>query len=71
MKVGVIGGNDGFRNCTSFAQTEGYTVYLCDINEELAAKGKERIAKIFKDLSRKEKWTKVKQIVFWRKLQPV
>ena len=31
----------------AFAQTEGYEVYLCDINEEFAANGKSRIAKGF------------------------
>ena len=31
----------------AFAQTEGYEVVLCDINEELAANGKKKIAKGF------------------------
>lgn len=31
----------------AFAQTEGYSVALCDINEEFAAKGKAKIAKGF------------------------
>ena len=31
----------------AFAQTEGYEVFLCDINEEFAANGKNKIAKGF------------------------
>ena len=46
MKVGVIGaGAMGSGIAQAFAQTEGYEVYLCDIKEEFAAGGKERIAK--------------------------
>ena len=45
MKVGIVGaGTMGSGIAQAFAQTEGYEVCLCDINEELAAKGKERIA---------------------------
>lgn len=48
MKVGVIGaGTMGAGIAQAFAQTEGYEVYLCDINEEFAANGKSRIAKGF------------------------
>ena len=48
MKVGVIGaGTMGSGIAQAFAQTEGYEVYLCDINEEFAANGKARIAKGF------------------------
>lgn len=48
MKVGVIGaGTMGSGIAQAFAQTEGYEVYLCDINEEFAANGKNRIAKGF------------------------
>ncbi len=48
MKVGVIGaGTMGAGIAQAFAQTEGYEVYLCDINEEFAANGKNRIAKGF------------------------
>ncbi|WP_295159773.1 3-hydroxyacyl-CoA dehydrogenase NAD-binding domain-containing protein [uncultured Brachyspira sp.] len=48
MKVGVIGaGAMGSGIAQSFAQTEGYEVYLCDIKEEFAAGGKDRIAKGF------------------------
>ena len=48
MKVGVIGaGAMGSGIAQAFAQTEGYEVYLCDIKEEFAAGGKEKIAKGF------------------------
>ncbi|MBQ7066517.1 MAG: 3-hydroxybutyryl-CoA dehydrogenase [Lachnospiraceae bacterium] len=48
MKVGIIGaGTMGSGIAQAFAQTEGYEVYLCDINEEFAANGKNRIAKGF------------------------
>ena len=48
MKVGVIGaGTMGSGIAQAFAQTEGYEVYLCDINEEFAANGKNKIAKGF------------------------
>ena len=48
MKVGVIGaGTMGAGIAQAFAQTEGYEVYLCDINEEFAANGKNKIAKGF------------------------
>ena len=48
MKVGVIGaGTMGSGIAQAFAQTEGYEVYLCDINAEFAANGKARIAKGF------------------------
>ena len=45
MKVGIIGaGTMGSGIAQAFAQTEGYEVYLCDINEEFAAGGKKKIA---------------------------
>ncbi len=48
MKVGIIGaGTMGSGIAQAFAQTEGYEVVLCDINEELAANGKKKIAKGF------------------------
>ena len=48
MKVGVIGaGTMGSGIAQAFAQTEGYEVCLCDINDEFAANGKARIAKGF------------------------
>ncbi|MCR1899351.1 3-hydroxyacyl-CoA dehydrogenase NAD-binding domain-containing protein [Irregularibacter muris] len=46
MKVGIIGaGTMGSGIAQTFAQAEGYEVFLCDINKELASKGKEKIAK--------------------------
>ncbi len=50
MIVGVIGaGTMGSGIAQAFAQTDGYSVKLCDINEQFAANGK---AKISKSLSR-------------------
>ncbi|MFK4786069.1 3-hydroxybutyryl-CoA dehydrogenase [Fusobacterium sp. MFO224] len=46
MKIGVIGaGTMGSGIAQTFAQTNGYEVMLCDINEEFAANGKAKIAK--------------------------
>ena len=48
MKVGIIGaGTMGAGIAQAFAQTEGFTVVLCDINSEFAANGKKKIAKGF------------------------
>ena len=45
MKVGVIGaGTMGSGIAQAFAQTEGYEVMLCDINETFAENGKKKIA---------------------------
>ena len=58
MKVGVIGaGTMGSGIAQAFAQTEGYEVYLCDINDEFAANGKNKIAKGLDRLVAKEKMT--------------
>lgn len=58
MKVGIIGaGTMGSGIAQAFAQTEGYEVYLCDINEEFAANGKNRIASGLNKLVAKEKIT--------------
>lgn len=46
MKVGVIGaGTMGSGIAQAFAVTDGYEVVLCDISEEFAAGGKQRIEK--------------------------
>ncbi len=59
MKVGIIGaGTMGSGIAQAFAQTEGYEVYLCDINEEFAANGKNKIAKGLDKLVAKEKVTR-------------
>ncbi len=56
MKVGIIGaGTMGSGIAQAFAQTEGYEVYLCDINEEFAANGKNKIAKGLQRLVTKRK----------------
>lgn len=48
MIVGIIGaGTMGSGIAQAFAQSDGYEVCLCDINEELADKGKQKIAKGF------------------------
>jgi 3-hydroxybutyryl-CoA dehydrogenase len=46
MKIGVIGaGTMGSGIAQAFASTEGYSVVLCDINNEFAANGKQKITK--------------------------
>lgn len=58
MKVGIIGaGTMGSGIAQAFAETEGYEVYLCDINEEFAANGKNKIAKGLSKLVAKGKVT--------------
>ena len=58
MKVGIIGaGTMGSGIAQAFAQTEGYEVFLCDINEEFAANGKKKIAKGFEKRVAKGKMT--------------
>jgi len=48
MIVGIIGaGSMGSGIAQVFAQTDGYEVYLCDINDELAANGRNKIKKAF------------------------
>ena len=45
MKVGVIGaGTMGQGIAKAFAQVEGFTVALCDIKQEWAGGGKNKIA---------------------------
>lgn len=59
MKVGIIGaGTMGSGIAQAFAQTEGFEVYLCDINEEFAANGKAKISKGFEKRIEKGKMTK-------------
>jgi len=61
MKVGIIGaGTMGSGIAQAFAQTEGYEVFLCDINEELAANGKKKIAKGFEKRVAKGKMDQAK-----------
>jgi len=61
MIVGIIGaGTMGSGIAQAFAQTEGYTVKLCDINEEFAAGGKSKIAKGLNKLVAKGKMEQAK-----------
>ena len=61
MKVGIIGaGTMGSGIAQAFAQTEGYEVCLCDINEEFAANGKKKIAKGFEKRVAKGKMDQAK-----------
>ena len=58
MKVGVIGaGTMGQGIAKAFAQTEGYEVALCDIKQEWADGGKDKIAKGYAKLVEKGKMT--------------
>ena len=58
MKVGVIGaGTMGQGIAKAFAQTEGFEVALCDIKQEWAEGGKEKIAKGYDRLVQKGKKT--------------
>ena len=58
MKVGIIGaGTMGSRIAQAFAQTEGYEVMLCDINETFAANRKKKIAAGFEKRIAKGKMT--------------
>ena len=58
MKVGIIGaGTMGQGIAKAFAQVEGYEVALCDIKQEWAEGGKEKIAKGYARLVEKGKLT--------------
>ena len=58
MKVGVIGaGTMGQGIAKAFAQVDGYTVALCDIKQEWAEGGKDKIAKGYAKLVEKGKLT--------------
>ena len=60
MKVGIIGaGTMGSGIAQAFAQTAGYEVCLCDINEQFAANGKAKIAKGFEKRIAKGKMEQV------------
>ena len=61
MIVGIIGaGTMGSGIAQAFAQTEGYSVKLCDINEQFAANGKAKIAKSLNRLVAKGKMDQAK-----------
>ena len=58
MKVGIIGaGTMGQGIAKAFAQVEGYEVALCDIKQEWAEGGKDKIAKGYAKLVEKGKMT--------------
>ena len=58
MKVGVIGaGTMGQGIAKAFAQVDGYEVALCDIKQEWAEGGKDKIAKGYARLVEKGKMT--------------
>ena len=58
MKVGIIGaGTMGSGIAQAFAMTDGYEVCLCDIKEEYAEGGKDKIAKGYARLVEKGKMT--------------
>ena len=58
MKVGIIGaGTMGQGIAKAFAQTEGYEVALCDIKQEWAEGGKDKIVKGYARLVEKGKMT--------------
>ena len=64
MKVGVIGaGTMGQGIAKAFAQVDGYEVALCDIKQEWAEGGKDKIAKGYARLVAKEKM-QVKKTTF-------
>lgn len=59
MKVGIIGaGTMGQGIAKAFAQVDGYEVMLCDIKQEWAEGGKDKIIKGYDKLVAKEKMTK-------------
>lgn len=61
MKVGVIGaGTMGSGIAQAFAVTDGYEVVLCDISEEFAAGGKQKIEKNLSKLVAKGKMEQAK-----------
>ena len=71
MKVGVIGaGTMGQGIAKAFAQVDGYEVALCDIKQEWAEGGKDKIAKGYARLVAKEKMTQEKVDGILAKITP-
>ena len=61
MKIGIIGaGTMGQGIAKAFAQCEGYTVMLCDVKQEWAENGKNKIAAGYEKLVAKGKIAKEK-----------
>ena len=66
MKVGVIGaGTMGQGIAKAFAQTEGFTVALCDIKQEWADKGKDKIAAAMQSWLPRASWIRLKLTAVW------
>lgn len=58
MKIGIIGaGTMGAGIAQAFAQVEGYEVCLCDLNVELAQRGKQKIKQALEHMVYKGKMT--------------
>ncbi|MBO4617792.1 MAG: 3-hydroxyacyl-CoA dehydrogenase family protein, partial [Lachnospiraceae bacterium] len=71
MKVGVIGaGTMGQGIAKAFAQTEGYEVALCDIKQEWAEGGKDKIVKGYAKLVEKGKMTQDQADAIVSKITP-
>ena len=71
MKVGVIGaGTMGQGIAKAFAQTEGYEVALCDIKQEWAEGGKDKIVKGYAKLVEKGKLTQEAVDAITKKITP-
>ena len=71
MKVGVIGaGTMGQGIAKAFAQTEGYEVALCDIKQEWAEGGKDKIVKGYAKLVEKGKMTQEQADAIVNKITP-
>ena len=71
MKVGVIGaGTMGQGIAKAFAQTEGYEVALCDIKQEWAEGGKDKIVKGYAKLVEKGKITQEAADAITAKITP-
>ena len=71
MKVGVIGaGTMGQGIAKAFAQTEGYEVALCDIKQEWAEGGKDKIVKGHAKLVEKGKMTQDQVDAIVKKITP-
>jgi len=71
MKVGIIGaGTMGQGIAKAFAQTDGYEVMLCDIKQEWAEGGKDKIAKGYAKLVAKEKMTQDEADAIVAKITP-
>ena len=69
MKLVLSAQEHGSGIAQAFAQTEGYEVMLCDINETFAANGKKKIAAGFEKRIAKGKMTQELLTLFWLRSQ--